>query len=60
MMERMNSSMIYMTGCKNFCKCHNVSPASTTIKKEIKYRLAEWKKKKKIHGNKLTSSERNL
>jgi hypothetical protein len=23
-MERMNSGMIY---CKNFCKCHNVSPA---------------------------------
>jgi hypothetical protein len=25
-----NSSMIY---CKNFCKCHNVPPLSTTIKK---------------------------
>jgi hypothetical protein len=29
MMEGMNSSRIY---CKNFCKCHNVSPPGTTTK----------------------------
>jgi hypothetical protein len=28
-----NSSMIY---CKNFCKCHNVPPPSTTINKKEK------------------------
>jgi hypothetical protein len=30
----MNSSIIYLIHCKNFCKCHNVSPLSTTIKGE--------------------------
>jgi hypothetical protein len=25
--------------CKNFCKCHNVSPPSTTIKKNTQYLL---------------------
>jgi hypothetical protein len=24
--------MIYLIYCKNFCKCHNVPPPSTTIK----------------------------
>jgi hypothetical protein len=28
-----NSSMTYLIYCKNFCKCHNVPAASTTIKK---------------------------
>jgi hypothetical protein len=27
-----NSSIIYLIYCKNFCKCHNVPPPSTTIK----------------------------
>jgi hypothetical protein len=27
-----NSNMIYLIHCKNFYKCHNVSPPSTTIK----------------------------
>jgi hypothetical protein len=31
MMEEVNSTMIY---CKNFCKCHNVSP--TIIIKKLK------------------------
>jgi hypothetical protein len=31
--EGVNSNMIYLIYCKNFCKCHNVSPPSTTIKK---------------------------
>jgi hypothetical protein len=30
----MNSSMIYLIYCKNFCKCHNV-PLPNTIKKII-------------------------
>jgi hypothetical protein len=29
--EGVNSSMIYLIHCKNFCKCHNVPPTSTTI-----------------------------
>jgi hypothetical protein len=31
-----NSSMIYLIHCKNFCKCYNVPPLSTTIKKKKK------------------------
>jgi hypothetical protein len=27
-----NSSMIYLIHCKIFCKCHNVTPPSTTKK----------------------------
>jgi hypothetical protein len=34
----MNSSMIY---CTNFCKCHNVRPPNTTIKKRILIKLGE-------------------
>jgi hypothetical protein len=30
----LNSSMLYLIHCKNFCKCHNAPPPSTTIKKE--------------------------
>jgi hypothetical protein len=36
MMEEMNSTMIYLLYCKNFCKCHNVLSPSTTIKKKKK------------------------
>jgi hypothetical protein len=31
--DRVNSSIIYLIHCKNFYKCHNVPPPSTTIKK---------------------------
>jgi hypothetical protein len=34
-MERVNSTMIYLIYCRNFCKCHNVLPASTTTKKDF-------------------------
>jgi hypothetical protein len=34
MVEEVNSTMIYLIYCKNFFKCHNVSPLSTTIKKK--------------------------
>jgi hypothetical protein len=34
--EEMNSSMIYLICCKNFCKCHSKPPPSTTIKKKGK------------------------
>jgi hypothetical protein len=27
--EGVNSRMIYLIHCKNFCKCHNVPPPST-------------------------------
>jgi hypothetical protein len=40
MMEGANSSMIY---CKNFCKCHNVPPPSTTITKYLKIRRSKIK-----------------
>jgi hypothetical protein len=29
-----NSSMIYLIHCKNFCKSHNVLPPSSIIKKK--------------------------
>jgi hypothetical protein len=29
----MNTCVIYLTHCKNFCKCHNVPPPSTITKK---------------------------
>jgi hypothetical protein len=32
MIEVVNSSVIYLISCKNFCKCHNVPPLSITIK----------------------------
>jgi hypothetical protein len=32
MVEGVNSSMIYLIYCKNFCKCHNVPPPRKTIK----------------------------
>jgi hypothetical protein len=36
MVEGVNSSIVYLIYCKNFCKCHNVPPPSTTIKKKEK------------------------
>jgi hypothetical protein len=38
--EGVNSSMIYLIDCKNFCKCHNVSPLSTIIEKEGKQKTS--------------------
>jgi hypothetical protein len=32
MVEGVNSGMIYLIYCKNFCKCHKVTPPSITIK----------------------------
>jgi hypothetical protein len=32
--EGVNSSMIYLIHCKDLCKCHNVPPPITTIKKK--------------------------
>jgi hypothetical protein len=32
-MEGVNSSVIYLIHCKNFCKCDNVPPTNTIIKK---------------------------
>jgi hypothetical protein len=37
MVEGINSSMIYLIHCRNFCKCNNVPPPCTTIKKEIHF-----------------------
>jgi hypothetical protein len=41
MMERMDSSMIYLIYCKEFFKHHNVSPPSTKIKKKEKNKKAQ-------------------
>jgi hypothetical protein len=30
MVEGVNSNMIYLIYCNNFCKCHNVPPPRTT------------------------------
>jgi hypothetical protein len=43
MMEEVNLSMIYLIYCKNFCKCHNVPPPNTTIKKRLKIQLKKRK-----------------
>jgi hypothetical protein len=41
-----NSNMIYLIYCKNFCKCHNVPPPNTAIKKlkikKIKITSIKW------------------
>jgi hypothetical protein len=34
MVEGVDSSRMYLIHCKNFCKCHNVPPPSTAIKKK--------------------------
>jgi hypothetical protein len=36
MVEGVNSIMTYLIYCKNFCKCCNVLPPTTTIKKKTK------------------------
>jgi hypothetical protein len=36
MTEEVNSTMMYLIYCKNFCKCHNVSPAQQLKKKKKK------------------------
>jgi predicted ATP-dependent endonuclease of OLD family len=44
MVEGVNSSVIYLIYCNNFCKCHNVPLPSTTIKNKInfaKYKIRE-------------------
>jgi hypothetical protein len=48
--DGINSSVIYLIYCKNFCKCHNVFPPSTTIKKEhfsFSFYLKLYRSKKK-------------
>jgi hypothetical protein len=34
--DRVNSSVIYLLYCNNFCKCYNVPPLNTTLKEKIK------------------------
>jgi hypothetical protein len=46
MMERMNSSMLYLIHCKKFCKFHSVPPPSTTIKKKGGRELVQMRGKK--------------
>jgi hypothetical protein len=46
--EGVNSSMIYLIHCKNLCKCYNVPPPRTTIKKKKK--MKEWKNQSRTQG----------
>jgi hypothetical protein len=39
MLERVNSSMIYLIYYKNYCEWHNVPPPTITIKKEKSFQL---------------------
>jgi hypothetical protein len=48
MMEGVNSSMIYLIYCKNFCKFHNVPPAQQLKEKKKRKR----KTKNRIHSKK--------
>jgi hypothetical protein len=50
MMEEVDSSVMYLIYCKNFCKCHNI-PSAQKRKREKKER----RKKKQI--NKLVPKE---
>jgi hypothetical protein len=52
MMERVNSSMIYLLYRKNIGKCHNVPPPSITIKKLKKktQKKSEKEKKKEVYS----------
>jgi hypothetical protein len=42
--EGVNLSMIYLIHCKKLCKCYNVPPPSTTVKKILKKsgRIQQW------------------
>jgi hypothetical protein len=44
--EVVNSSMIYLIHCKNFCKYYNVPPLSTTIIKKENLTLKNTYKKR--------------
>jgi hypothetical protein len=54
-----NSSVIHLTYCKNFCKCNSVSPSSTTKKLKLKCIINTLNLKKKEIGNFL-SLQKNL
>jgi hypothetical protein len=40
MVEKVNSCMISLIYCNNLCKCHNIPPPITTIKKNNKFKIA--------------------
>jgi hypothetical protein len=44
MRDGIDSSMMYLMYCNNFCKCHNVPPFSTKINKGRKKREV-WEQK---------------
>jgi hypothetical protein len=51
MTKEVNSSMICLIFCKNFCKCHNVPPVQQLKKKKKKERREKSiTKKKKVGG----------
>jgi hypothetical protein len=54
MMEDVNSTMIYLIYCKNFCKCHNEPPTSTKKRKKTCKAKAKLFNKCKCDGNDLT------
>jgi hypothetical protein len=38
----LNSSVTYLIHCKNLCKCHNVPPPSTAIKRKKRILFQDW------------------
>jgi hypothetical protein len=58
----MNSRMIYLIHCKNICKCYNIPPPNTIIKKDlnIKRESLKAKNKKKINMQIICIQERDL
>jgi hypothetical protein len=40
MVEGVNSILIYLIYCKNFCKCHNVPPAQQQQRKKERKKWA--------------------
>jgi hypothetical protein len=58
MEEGVNSSMIYLIFCKNFCKCHNVPLPSTIKKIKIKNKSTCTPHKKKQTTKQTSTAEK--
>jgi hypothetical protein len=56
--EGVNSNMIYLIHCKNFCKFHNVFPSSTITNKQTKKKQRKEKKKTPKHKEMTRWSEK--
>jgi hypothetical protein len=56
MVEGVNSSIIHLIYCKNFCKCHNAPPPSTIKNKNLKYFKDDYKIMRNADCDSLTLS----